>query len=58
MGKFLTYKDGGKSPSWSKPIASSTRSQSHYQSRSQGDDVRIGDLILGEIEILLDGHSQ
>ena len=58
IGGLLTYEDCGKSPSRPKSIASSTRSQSHYQSCCQGDNVRVGDLVLGEIEILLDGYSQ
>lgn len=58
MEYILTHKDGDKSPSRSKPIASSTRSQSHYQRCGQGDNVRVGDLVLGEVEIILYGYSQ
>lgn len=53
---LLTYEDCRKSPSRAKAIASSTSSQSYYQGPSQSDYIRVGDLILGEMEILLNGY--
>lgn len=58
IAKLPTYEDCGKRPSWSKAIASSTRSQPHDQSRSQRDNIRVGNLILREMKILLDCNSQ
>ena len=56
IATILTYEDCGKRPSRAKAIASSTSSQSHYQGPSQSDYIRVGDLILSEMEILLDGY--
>ena len=58
IAKLLTHEDDGKRPSRSEAITSSTSSQSHYQSRSQSDNIRVGDLVLGEMEIFLDGYCQ
>ena len=57
-GELHTYEDCSKGPSRTKSIASSSSSQSYKQSRSQGDNVRIGNLVLGEVEIFFDGYRQ
>lgn len=49
IAKLLTDEDCGKRPSRSKAITSSTSSQSHYQGSGQSDNIRVGDLVLGEM---------
>ena len=57
-GDGARYKDSSKGPPGTKSVAQSSRTQSNYQGRGQGDNVRVGYFRLRQVEIFLDGHGQ
>jgi len=58
-GNGAHHQNGGKRPSWAKPIACSSRRQAHQKCSYQGHDVGVCNIDLGKMEVVLDrfGHQ-